>query len=163
MNGRRAGGRVAPLVLGAAALGLFVLIALVAGRGQDPDAVPTPQEVRQRIMSPFCPGLTLEECPSGQAAELRRRIAERVEDGATNREIDDWLVATYGEGVLGRPRSVISWLAPAAAVLAGALLLVAGLRRRARPADEEPAAPIPEEDRDRLLADLRSFAEGGTE
>jgi cytochrome c-type biogenesis protein CcmH len=155
--------RLVPLLAAAIAVAVAAAMALGAGRGPDPEAVPTPREVQDRVMSPYCPGLTLTECPSTQAVELRERVREKVEAGWTNREIDGWLVSTYGESVLGRPRGAASWLAPALAVALGAALLALGLARRARRAPEpEPSPPAPEE-RERLLADLRAFAEGGTE
>ncbi|MGH2770917.1 MAG: cytochrome c-type biogenesis protein CcmH, partial [Actinomycetota bacterium] len=113
------------------------------------------------------PGLTAAECPSGQAAELRRTIDALVASGATNREIDAWAVANYGEAALGRPRGLLAWLAPAAAVLVGLGLVLAKLggapgarlRAGARPSSPAgPVAPISPDQQERLLQELRSFA-----
>jgi cytochrome c-type biogenesis protein CcmH/NrfF len=75
-------------------------------------------------MSPFCPGLTVEECPSSQAEELRGRISQEVAAGLTNEQIDDWLIANYGEKVLARPREVASWLVPLALFAAAGLMML---------------------------------------
>lgn len=155
--------RLVPVVAVAAAAAVAVAMALGAGRGPDPGAIPAPQQVYDRVMSPYCPGLTLTECPSTQAVELRERVAQRVDAGWTNRRIDRWLVETYGEGVLGRPRGAASRLAPVFALALGAALLALGLARRARRAPEPEPPPAAPEERERLLADLRTFAEGGTE
>lgn len=92
-------------------------------------------------MSPFCPGLSLAECPSEQASELRAQIDGRIASGASNREIDEWLVADYGESVLARPAQAISWIVPAAFVLGGlaavAFFLGAGKGERNSGSDPE--------------------------
>jgi cytochrome c-type biogenesis protein CcmH/NrfF len=115
--------------------------AVISARGPDPDAVPTVETVEGRVMSTWCPGLTLAECPSAQAAVLRQRIAARVAEGWTNRRIDAWLVGDYGEGVLGRPRSAAAFLVPAAAVLLGGLAVA--LVVRGRPGDTSSSSPVP--------------------
>lgn len=117
-------------------------------------------------MSPFCPGLTLEECPSNQSAMLRDQIKERVARGSTNRQIDEWLVAEYGESVLARPKGAVPWLVPAVLLAGGAGGLLYALSRRKAPPTEHPpvsvsssSAPTAAE-RSRLAEDLGRFAEG---
>ncbi len=90
-------------------------------------------------MSPFCPGITLAECTTNQSADLKQEISAKVDQGWTNREIDNWLVATYGREVLGRPGGMVIWLAPliAGAVAAGA---AATFVTRARPPSTGPIA-----------------------
>jgi cytochrome c-type biogenesis protein CcmH/NrfF len=121
----------AAAVLGGLALGVLLT------RGPDPDVVPTTDEVAARMMSPFCPGLTLEECPSDQSSRLRSEIDVMVREGSTNEQIDRWIVDNFGEVALARPRGSAAWLAPPALALVGlgAVLLV--LRRK--PRDTEPA------------------------
>jgi cytochrome c-type biogenesis protein CcmH len=154
--------------------------AVISARGPDPNAVPTAEAVEGRVMSTWCPGLTLAECPSGQASALRQKIAARVADGWTNRRIDAWLVDNYGEEVLGRPRSAAAFLVPAAAVLGGGLAVAFVVRRRPGPGSSpaspssppsslppspEPGAGPAQTDayRKRLEADLRRFAGEATE
>ncbi|MGH2721471.1 MAG: cytochrome c-type biogenesis protein [Actinomycetota bacterium] len=159
--------------VGAAAL-LVALVAAVAlaARGPDPGATPTPHAVEARVMSSWCPGLTLAECPSAQAGDLRREIAGKVAAGWTNERIDAWLVANYGEGILGRPRGMAAFLVPAAAILAGGVVVALVLRRRRpRGADPTPAEPVPPPQepgagtvyRERLDEELRRFAGEATE
>lgn len=119
-------------------------------------------------MSPFCPGLSLEECPSEQASELRARIQRRIAAGATNAEIDRWLVADYGESVLGRPPGALSWMVPAAFVLGGlaCILYLLGTRgrneSRTQPRREQAgsASPASSRYRPRMLEELSSFDKG---
>lgn len=151
---------------------IAALIGLVFFAGRpDPDAVPAPSEVAGRVMSPFCPGLSLDECPSSQAGDLRAKIKARVEQGATNREIDRWLVENYGESVLGRPPQALSWVVPAGFVMVGlAVLLItlgrgAGSRHRPHEDDgevdsEEGPGGEREALRAQMLEELSVFGKG---
>lgn len=150
----------------AAGTGFMVLsVALFfAVRGPDLNAVPTAEEVSDRTMSPFCPGLTLSECPSSQSATLRDQIEDKVASGWTNRRLDTWLTQNYGEGVLARPRGFIAYLLPGAILLAGfGVLITASLRwsRGARSPDVAARA-LSDDDRRLIAAELETFA-GGTE
>lgn len=148
----------------------------LAARGPDPNAVPAETQVSERTMSPFCPGLTVSECPSSQSADLRIRIKEKVAAGWTNRRIDEWLVDSYGEAVLARPRDPFAYLVPIGVVLAGLALVVVLITRwgrsggaAARGTDALPGGandPSPRTDppssleKERLDSELRLFAEG---
>ena len=103
--------------LAALAVGGLVFAAVAAGR-PEPGATPTPQEVYERTMSPFCPGITLAECTTRQSAALKQEISAKISRSWTNTRIDSWLVLTYGRDVLGRPRGLAIWLAP---LIAGGL------------------------------------------
>lgn len=127
-------------VVGGLALGLSLV------SGPDPDDVPTSAEVAGRMMSPFCPGLTLEECPSDQAARVRAEIDEMVRRGDTNEEIDRWIVGNFGEVALARPGSSLAWVAPPLLALAGAGAVALILRRKVRPAPEDPVELSPDDE-----------------
>ncbi len=138
---------------------LLVAVSAVAFQGrQDPNAVPTASEVSRRVMSPFCPGVTLHECTSSQAVALRSNIETRIAGGTTNAEIDRWLTDNYGGAVLARPRSPWVWAPPAVGVLI-ALALVTQRVRGSRDAAPE-VAEISDSDQARLDDDFRKFAEG---
>ncbi|AWV90264.1 cytochrome c-type biogenesis protein [Bradymonas sediminis] len=55
------------------------------------------QQIGQEIYSPFCPGKTLEMCPSGQASEVRQDIQEMALQGMPKQEIIDTIVGDIGE------------------------------------------------------------------
>lgn len=166
----------AAVVIGVGALVVVAVVwGLLAARGPDPNAVPSPQQVYNRTMSPFCTGTTLESCTSNQAFELRATIAKMVYEGDTNRQINNFLLANYPSTVIGSPRNPFAWLVPAAAVLAGLGVVAAVTLRQPEPGsgtDGPPGAdgmpgtaepPLPPGDRARLEADLRRFAEGVSE
>lgn len=113
-----------------------VIVALAAARGPDPNGVPSADEVNSRVMSPFCVGLSLEECPSQKAAALRGDLSAKVAAGWTNRRIDAWLVSNYGQEVLGRPPRVTLWLVlTVAAAIAAVGLTRSWTRKPATAAD----------------------------
>jgi len=57
------------------------------------------------LMSPFCPGRTLAECSSPQAAELRLWILTQAAAGASQEEIEANLYGRLGDVLLAAPRA----------------------------------------------------------
>ena len=116
--------------------------------GAQTEAGTEAQALFREVMSPFCPGLTLADCPSQQAFEMRGDIERRLKNGESRQVIVDELVATYGAQVLADPSDTpigrVVWGVPMilSALAAGALALF--LRRVTRgrpgpgPADAEP-------------------------
>ena len=146
-------------ILGGLALGM------VLTSGPDPNAVPTSDEVAGRMMSPFCPGLTLDECPSDQASRLRAEIDQMVGRGDTNAEIDGWIVDNFGEVALARPGGSVAWVAPPLVVLAGLGAVLLFLKRRTTGGGAEtapvPAAPeLSPQDESLFDTDFKNYRRG---
>jgi cytochrome c-type biogenesis protein CcmH len=110
------------------------------------------------IMSPFCPGLTLANCPSVYADTLRVSVRARVLAGESPDSIVESLVAAFGEGIRGAPRArgfgLALWAMPLVALGLGGIGVIWWLRVRgvqARPAlvtdgpDGGAPAPTPAE------------------
>jgi cytochrome c-type biogenesis protein CcmH/NrfF len=85
------------------------------------------------LMSPYCPGRTLAECPSPQADELRLWILERARAGASRAEVEEELYRNFGDQLRQAPRAegigLIAYAVPGVFVVAGAVLLGVFLRR----------------------------------
>jgi cytochrome c-type biogenesis protein CcmH len=68
------------------------------------------------------------------AADLRREIRRLIAEGKSDVEIQDFLVARYGEFALYRPRTtgktLVLWIAPFLLVLFGGFALVRVIRHR---------------------------------
>lgn len=142
-----------------AALGGLAL-GMVLTSGPDPNAVPTPDEVAGRMMSPFCPGLTLDECPSDQATRLRAEVDEMIGRGDTNAEIDRWIVDNFGEVALARPDGSLAWVAPPLMVLSGLAIVLVFLKRRSG-TDPAPAPPdLSPQDESLFESDFKNFRRG---
>jgi cytochrome c-type biogenesis protein CcmH/NrfF len=118
-------------------------------------------EMYDEIMSPFCPGRTLANCPSPQAATMRERVKQQLAAGMSEDEIVDSLYGIYGEIILGAPRAegigLLAWVMPAVFLLLGVALLVRWLRsteRRASAAEPSAAPDLAPEEQARLEAEL---------
>ena len=109
------------------ALVLFVVVPLMTTpmQGQDQGQVEKDaNEIYNSLLSPFCPGRLIANCPSSQAADLRNQIRDQLRAGATKDEVVDELYATWGEEVLGGRRGPLSYGVPIGViVLAGGLLV----------------------------------------
>jgi cytochrome c-type biogenesis protein CcmH/NrfF len=98
-------------------------------------------------MSPFCPGRTLADCPSGEAESLRLWIVVQEAAGRSRDDVVAELVGRYGEVVLSAPRArgigLAAYAIPGLAFLAGAALVAVFLRRHTRAAALAPGPPPP--------------------
>ena len=81
-----------------------------------------------------CQNQNLADSNASLAGDLRREIREQILEGKSKQDIDDYLVARYGEFVLYRPRfnakTAVLWIAPFVILLIGLGSLVVMVRRR---------------------------------
>ena len=81
-----------------------------------------------------CQNQSIKDSNALIATDLRREIRRLIGEDMTDAEIYDFLVARYGEFVLYRPRmsgiSLLLWIAPAAFLLIGVIVVVRVLRKR---------------------------------
>lgn len=140
--------RIASAVILVAVLGLLAITVLTlstAGRPA-PDRV---QELAQRLRCPVCKSVSVAESPSDTAVAMRGVIAEQVAAGRSDPEIVAYFRARYGDWVLFDPPAagvtLALWLAPAAAAVLGAGLLL--IRSRGRPRGPAPALSAPDQER----------------
>jgi len=115
------------------------------------------------LMSPFCPGRALAECPSPQADELRLWILDQEAAGRSRDAVEEELYATWGDGLRQAPRAegvgLVAYAIPVVVVLLGGALVAGFLtrQRRARPPGGGEVATIdPEVERllERELAEI---------
>lgn len=79
--------------------------------------------VAQEVMSPYCPGVTLHDCPSARAQDMREEITGWARDGMAKDEIMARLEDEFGPSIRAIPRGgggTFAWLLPALALAAGA-------------------------------------------
>jgi cytochrome c-type biogenesis protein CcmH len=148
-----------------------VLLALLALAALAPAALATEAvtlaEIEEEVMCPVC-GTLLQLAEAPQAQRQKAFIARLIEEGKSEEQIKDALVAEYGDEVLALPEgegfSLSAYVVPIVAfILAAVALAVAVLRwRRAgggggpgRPA--ETAGGPTGEDAERLDADLARY------
>lgn len=111
-----------------------------------PDQERSARRIFSEFFSPFCPGRTIEDCPSSKAGELRAQIRERLSSGSSREDIENYLVSVYGESLLAMPRASgfgqAAWLGPILFGLFGLGLVVLWLRRAKSLGDSPAAAKI---------------------
>lgn len=136
------------------ALAVTLVMLLVAAA---PAAAVTAEEIEREVMCTTC-GVPLQVAESPAADAQRRQIRRLVDAGLSKREIEDELIAIYGDAVLSQPRdsglSFVAYVIPAVLVLLGAIGVgFAAVRwRRNRPlAPDDESAPTPLDDPDARL------------
>ena len=107
----------------------------------DSDEAKRAQDITRTVMSPFCPGRTLEACPSPYATEWREDIREWVAEGVSTEEIKKRLKArTPDKDLTGTPSTVMDSVLPALVSVVAVVLLVLLLRGLLRPTKVSTAA-----------------------
>ncbi len=103
-------------------------------------------ELSHEIMSPFCPGRSLADCPSPQAETLRAWIVIQEATGRSRADVETELLERYGDVILSAPRAegigLAAYAIPVLAFVAGGVLVGVFLRRNTR-AGSAPPGPIP--------------------
>jgi cytochrome c-type biogenesis protein CcmH len=145
-----------------AVIALLCLLAAPAVAVQPDEILKDPAlEARARALSQelrcmVCQNQSIDDSDAPLAKDLRVLVRERLTAGDSDRQVIDFLVARYGEFVLLRPRlnahTLLLWVAPFAAIIAGAIGLIMFLRRRR--AEETPAAAMLSAEEQRRIAEL---------
>jgi cytochrome c-type biogenesis protein CcmH len=107
-----------------------------------------------------CQNETLADSQAPLAADLRNQIREKMRQGASERDVVDYLVARYGDFVLYRPplkpTTFLLWIGPLLLLVGGmATLLLRLARRRA-----DAKAELSDDDRARAAALLGTGRDG---
>jgi len=121
-------------------------------------------DIEDEVMCPIC-GTLLELSTSPQAERERAFIRRQIAAGRSKQQIEDALVAEYGQEVLAVPGGsgfdLSAYLVPVLAFLLGALALALGVvrwrRRGGGAAGEGPAVAPQGEDAARLESDLARY------
>lgn len=123
------------------AIALLLLSWTVLSQAREAQPVMGDAAVQARVMKLagelrclVCQGESLAESHSDFAADMLVKIRSLVQQGKSDQEIKDYLVARYGDFILYRPPfsgiTAFVWLAPILLMLAGGSLFVINLRRR---------------------------------
>lgn len=128
------------LWLGAAQAGVEVL------SFESPDQESRYQDLIHELRCLVCQNQSLAESNADLAQDLRRQTYDMLRQGASDREIVDYMVARYGDFVLYRPplhgTTVLLWTGPFLLLLTGlfVMLRIVGKRRTAEAAVQDDAA-----------------------
>ena len=147
---------------GRALLLALTVLALLAPVAAASDRHPTQGELEAEVICPTC-HTTLDQSDAPVAQRMKVFIARRIAAGATRTEIENELIATFGESVIARPGTsgfdLLAWLLPFAGIVAaGAIVGVAAWRwtRTAR-RHEGTDAPLDAEAERRVDEELARY------
>ena len=140
-------------------LALIALLALLAAPGlalavqpdemlKDPALEARARHLSGELRCMVCQNQSIDDSEAPLAHDLRLLVRDRLVKGDTNQQVLDYLVARYGEFVLLKPRfepqNLLLWGLPPFALVAGAIALYIGARRR-QPKGVEPALTADEQ------------------
>jgi cytochrome c-type biogenesis protein CcmH/NrfF len=136
---------------------LALLLSATALSGQIPEGVegryrphPEAETAVSRLLSPFCPGLMLEQCPVEASRVLRDSMHALALQGWNADAIEAWMLSNHGEQYRAVPRrsgaGLLAWIFPPLALLLGlgfvGLVLQRVTRGRSTGAEEATSAGV---------------------
>jgi cytochrome c-type biogenesis protein CcmH len=137
------------LITAAFAASLFVIAVTAAAQTSRDAALDARlKTLSEELRCLVCQNQTLADSTAPLAEDLRREVRELAQQGKTDAEIKQYLVARYGDFVLYKPpvkpTTWILWFGPFAFLLGGGLIWFVVLRRRRRGGrdDNEPPAAV---------------------
>jgi cytochrome c-type biogenesis protein CcmH len=121
----------------------------------DPVLEERARDISAGLRCMVCQNQSIDDSNAPLARDLRILVRERLEEGDTDQEVRDYLVARYGDFILLKPRfaayTLILWLAPVAVLLIGAVVAFKRFRRPAAAADADSLSPEEEAELSRIL------------
>lgn len=106
------------------------------------------RQLTEQLRCPKCQNNSIADSNSMIATDLRQKVYELMQEGKSQKEIVDYMVARYGNFVTYdpplTPLTILLWVLPVAAIGAGGWIIYARSRRRVRVkqdafTDEQPA------------------------
>lgn len=83
------------------------------------------RNLQRQLRCLVCQGESIDESGSPFAADVRHLVRQQIADGKSDRQIDDFLVARYGDFILMKPplqpNTWLLWLAPFLVLAAGGI------------------------------------------
>ena len=144
----------------------FVVVAVALGLGATLVSAAvsvdehTVTEVAAQLRCVVCQSLSVADSPSETAHQMRGVIRERLAAGETPDQIKAYFVEKYGDWILLAPPrrgfTLLVWIVPYAALLAGVLLVIVVVRRWSRRSAAAPVEvrPVDEAMRQRIRSEL---------
>ena len=126
---------------------------------QDPALEARARHISEGLRCLVCQNQSIDDSEAPLAKDLRQLVRERLTAGDTDQQIEDFVVARYGEFVLLKPRfeahTLLLWFATPAVFLVALLIVVLAYRRRSTAASPPAALSAAEERKLKRLLDDR--------
>jgi cytochrome c-type biogenesis protein CcmH len=104
------------------------------------------QQLTRQLRCPMCQNETLADSNAPIARDLRNQIFKLMQQGKSDEQIKQYLVARYSDFVLYdpplQPSTWLLWFGPLLILLGGAVVVVIAIRKRNRSGDATAEAPI---------------------
>jgi len=101
---------------------------------EDPEMQARYEKISSEVRCLVCQNQTIKDSNAFLAADLKREIRRLLEEGKTDAEIYDFLVARYGDFVLYSPRksgkTLVLWIAPFLFIVIGGFVALKVVRGR---------------------------------
>jgi cytochrome c-type biogenesis protein CcmH len=111
-------------------------------------------QLSAELRCPKCQNQNIADSNAPIAKDLRQLLYKQLEEGASDQQILDYMVARYGDFVRYRPSfsgaTAVLWLAPLLLLLAGLVVLALTLRGRRDPSAADRGGELSAEDSQRL-------------
>jgi len=124
---------------------------------QDPALEARARQISEGLRCLVCQNQSIDDSAAPLAKDLRLLVRERLKAGDTDQQIEDFVVARYGEFVLLKPRfeahTFLLWFATPAVFIVALLIVVLAYRRRSAAAQLAPLSKAEERRLKRLLED----------
>ncbi len=142
--------------------GVLIMLCLVSGAQAAIDAYEFRTEAEreryrtlvEELRCPKCQNQNIADSNAPIAMDLRREIYRMVEEGQSNEQIVEFLVARYGDFVRYKPpvnaKTLVLWYGPIALLVIGFGVLALILFRRRRGASTRSSNTLSEAERQRL-------------
>jgi cytochrome c-type biogenesis protein CcmH len=126
---------------------------------QDPALEARARHISEGLRCLVCQDQSIDDSAAPLAKDLRVLVRERLKGGDTDQQIEDFVVARYGEFVLLKPRftphTLLLWFATPAVFLVALLIVVLAYRRRSAAASPPAGLSDAEERKLKSLLDDR--------
>ena len=117
------------------------------------------RQLTEELRCPKCQNNSIADSNSMIATDLRQKVYELMQEGKSQKEIVDYMVARYGNFILYDPplmaSTLILWLGPLLVIVIGVVTVVVRSRRHAPAPLQQPEGTLSAEEQARLSALLK--------
>ena len=93
------------------------------------------QEIYYELLSPFCPGRALADCPTDKAVELKEKIKKDLESGKSKEEVIQSILTEYRQNLRAVPNmsglNALAWILPFVILGAGLVVVIIKIKKHA--------------------------------
>lgn len=132
------------MMLRAFLIGLFFTLnglAFAADKPSSPETEARLKNLSTELRCLVCQNSTLADSDADLAQDLRNEIRLLIDEGKTDEEVVDFLVARYGDFVTFRPpvnaSTALLWFGPFIMLIIGAIVLIVSLKKRSATLEAE--------------------------